>query len=267
MPTRTTTLPPKPISPGFVCYTAANGVDTKPIVDALAKLTARPMAHWNLGNKEEPDYTYSMQNIGDASAVDVMADYEPAQPHRLGFHWAKVLNVVDLALCHKNPFCMGVSTFQTDMSQTERQAAEVIIGQLGLTVVVDIYPSSKQVSYVRAEYENWASQRLGLAQSIVTASKRFASPDRQPKLAVAIGLRDRPVKQEKPGVDVHYQSKPLPPDWLGSQVGVVRAFEKTRVPEDNAGTVVWGFGKDDQFIKEDAASLATIGGLLGWEAR
>lgn len=265
MSTRTTTLPPKPIDPGFVCYTAANGVDTKPIVDALAKLTARPMAHWNLGNKEEPDYTYSMQNIGDASAVDVMADYEPAQPHRLGFHWAKVLNVVDLALCHKNPFCMGVSTFLPGMSPTERQAAEVIIGQLGLTVVVDIYPSSDHLKASNRDYIDWASARLHLAQSILTASKRFSSPERQPKLAVALGLRDRPVKQETPGVDVHYQSKPLPSVWLGSQVGVVRAFEKVLAPEDNAGTVVWGFGKDDQFIREDAESLATIGGLLGWK--
>lgn len=264
MSTRTTTLPPKPIGPGFVCYHAANGVDAKPVVDALAKLTARPMAHWNLGNKDEPDYTYSMQNVGNASAVDVMADYEPAQPHRLGFHWAKVLNVVDLALCHRNPFCMGVSTFLPGMSQTELQAAEVIIGQLGLTVVVDIYPSSDHLKAEHGDYIAWAAQHLRLAQSIVTASKRFSSPDRQPKLAIAVGLRDRPVKQETPGVDVHYQSTPLAHDWLDSQVCVVRAFEKWRVTQDNAGTVVWGFGKDDQFIKEDADSLATIGGLLGW---
>ena len=61
--------------------------------------------------------------------------------------------------------------------------------------------------------------------------------------------------------------EPPPSDWLESQVAVVRAFEKTRIPEDNAGTVVWGFGKDERFIKEDAASLATIGGLLGWTRR
>lgn len=263
MPTRTTTLPPKPISPGFVCYTAANGLNTKPIVDALAKLTARPMAHWNLGTKEQPDYGSSIQwTTSEITKAPMMLDWEPVQPHRLGCFWLGLTEGMN-----PNPFCMGVSTFLPDMSQTERQAAEVIIGNLGLTVVVDIYPSSKQVSYVRAEYENWASQRLGLAQSIVTASKRFSSPDRQPKLAVALGLRDRPVKQETPGVDVHYQSKPLPHIWLGFQVGVVREFKKWRVPEDNAGTVVWGFGKDDQFIKEDADSLATIGGLLGWKAQ
>lgn len=259
--TRTTTLPRKPISPGFVCYTAANGINTKPIVDALSKLTARPMAHLNLGNKDTPNYASSAQRLCEFHIDGIMADYEPPQPYRLGHKWVWILETLRF---YPDPFCMGVATFLADMSQTERQAAETIIGWLWLTVVVDIYPSSDHLKAGHDDYIEWASARLHLAQSIITASKRFASPDRQPKLAVALGLRDRPVKQETPGVDVHYQSKPLSSVWLGSQVGVVRAFEKVLAPEDNAGVVVWGFGKDDQFIKEDAASLAMIGGLLGW---